>query len=196
LVLVGVPVAARADFIPWSYRNPTNETVFTPDAGAGLSFPNGDFVARGGPGRIMVSPIVSWSSAPADSPDAIRNEPYSFAFEIRDDASGAVKALSFAGILDGSIWQTGSNLTNRFVGPTTQSFDLGANRYAVTLTGFDSPDGYGVGASGALLGSVTVQALPTGEPPTATPEPGTLALAAIGLPLAGLARAVVRRRKG
>jgi hypothetical protein len=200
LVLVGGLAAARADFmfIPWSYGNPTNGTVITPGADGGLSLPNRDFIASGGDSRIQASPLVAWSSAPADAPDTVVDGAYTFGLEIRDEVSGAVATLEFAGVLNGTIWQTGSDLTNVFTGPTTRSVDLGANRYNVSLSGFVAPTGYGVDEAGGFSGSVSVRPRtgsgPT-DPPTATPEPGTLVMAALGLPLAGLARVIARRRR-
>jgi hypothetical protein len=200
-------VTVRADFIPWSYRNPANETIVTPNAGAGLSFPNRDYITADGTDvTIVATPIAAWSIRQADKADTVRNEKYQFTLELRDDSSGEIGLFEFAGILDGSIWVDGSNLRNEFVGPTSQTRELGDYRYEVTLIDFDAPDGFGIDAAGEVTARVTVQSRfgsgggsssdPDVQPgaPTATPEPGSLLMAAVGLPLVGFARAVARRR--
>lgn len=195
--------AGRAEPLPdWSYRNPFNETAFPLGASGGLSFSNTEFQS-GGSGEFVASRVASFSIAPAATPDVVTGLPYSFTLELRDDASLETGRLTFAGLLNGSLWRAGTDLTNQFTGPLSKSVELGDHTYAVTLTGFTAPTEYGDAAAGSISARLSVV---TGGPvlppdpvigvptsPSPTPEPATLLLALIGgVPL--VARRLRKRR--
>jgi hypothetical protein len=198
VAVAGMLVVAGTGFagpVPWSFRAPSNETFFPAGTTGGITFPNTAF-QTGGP-DIAAARVATWSIARADSPDQASGIHYHFDLEVRDDLSGQAATLTFQGVLSGSYWRTGSNLTNEFTGATLQTAELGGNLYTVALTGFDAPTGYGDEFAGRFVAGVRV-----GDPvqdggggpigtPTATPEPATLLLAALGLPVVGL---VTRRR--
>ncbi|HEY7154824.1 MAG TPA: PEP-CTERM sorting domain-containing protein [Gemmataceae bacterium] len=80
------------------------------------------------------------------------------------------------------------NLTNTFLGSTTQTLTLGGNLYTVTIGPFVEPTS---DEKGSISASITVQ------PTTAinsAPEPSSLMLACLGLPSLGLARRFRRRK--
>jgi hypothetical protein len=180
----------------WSYSNPANESVKTPGADAGLTFQNTLPTQTSGDQSIPATSILSWSLANAGQPDRVAGELYHFGLLIKDYTARQEGMLSFSGILDGTIWKNGSALTNTFTGATSQSLDLGANRYDVTLDAFKAPTGFGEAGAGQIMASVAVtDAKTTSTPPTAvkgpvataqTPEPSTIALGGIAAAVASL----------
>ena len=188
LVLTFTP-AASAGFM-WGYESPTNSTLLTPGSAAGLTFPNMPRTDGPADGRITATSLQQWSVAPPTAPDRVDQGAYTFDLRLTDYASGASGVLNFKGMLDGSIWKEGSDLTNTFTGPTSGTLDLGGNTYTVTLDGFTAPTGFGEGGAGRITADVAVQAAgESGTPavgPTAaqTPEPATAVLGLFGL-LAG-----------
>ena len=196
LVVAGT---ASAGPVPWSFRAPSNETFFPAGATGGITFPNTAYQA-GGP-DVVAARVATWSIARADSPDRASGIPYHFDLEVRDDPSGQSATLTFQGVLTGSYWRTGSDLTNEFTGATLQTAELGGNLYAVALTGFDAPTGYGDEFAGRITAGVRVGDTVKdggGNPvysPTATPEPTTFLLVALGLPVLGAARAARRKAR-
>jgi hypothetical protein len=200
LILTGV---AFAEPVPWSYRAPSNESYFPDGASGGLTFPNIGFQA-GGSGVVAV-PLAQWSIAKAGTPDRVSSLAYHFDLEFRDDLSGDTATMTFHGILTGSYWRTGADLTNTFTGTTRQTAELGGNLFTVSLTGFESPTGYGDELAGRITAGVEVGPVkgggggggpngPGGGGSVSTPEPATLLLAALGLPALGAMRAARRKR--
>lgn len=195
LVLAG---AASAEPVSWSYQAPSNESYFPDGASGGLTFPNLGYQAGGA--DIVAARVAQWSIAKAQTPDRLGagGMAYEFDLQLRDDLSGDTATLTFHGLLSGSYWRTGADLTNTFTGATRQTAELGGNLYAVTLTGFEAPTGYGDELAGRITAGVEVGPVKGGGTPNgpgggvATPEPGTLLLAALGLPLAGVA---LRRKR-
>jgi hypothetical protein len=89
-------------------------------------------------------------------------------------------------VLDGSIWKTGSRLTNSFAGTTTGSIDLGGNLYTVKLGDFPGPTEIGRAGAGRVTAEVSIRGAAEiaggGGPPTQPPEPSAAvpgALAAV-----------------
>ena len=211
--LLAVP-AARAEPI-WSYRAPSNESIKSDGSAAGLTFPNMGFTTWVGDQKVLATSVVAWSLARAESPDAVDRLPYTFELELLDDASGQTGSVSFSGVVDGTIWKEGANLTNTFTGATSHALDLGDYRYTVALDAFAGPLGFGDTKAGSITADVMVAALgeptdppPAVDPPTPpvdpspdpdpatvqTPEPGTISLAGIGVAVFGVWR--VRRGRG
>lgn len=123
---------------------------------------------------------------------------YSLSLTLRDSASGASGSLIFGGNLSGIVDpQQGpapADITNTFLGPTTQSLKLGQNLYNVTIGPFVPPDN-SAGPTGSEAGDGSISASIAVQPAAnATPEPSTLMLACLGLPSLGLARCFRRRK--
>lgn len=191
-VILGTAAAAPAGPL-WGYRSPTNDFVLSPGAAAGLTFPNSEWADGPADGRITATTVESWSIAPTTSPDLVTRADYTFDLEIKDYASGMSGVLNFQGVMDGSIWKTGSTLSNEVAGAPTRELPLGDKVYAVTLSSFDGPTGFGDEGAGRITADVTILSAVAepveGQPdaPTAqTPEPATAVLAGLAA-LGGLA---------
>ena len=186
-VLTVLASAAWAQAGPlWGYRSPSNSSVLSPGAAAGLTFPNTPWADGPAGGRITATPVESWSVAPAGSPDRVTGAAYTFDLELKDYASGLSGVLNFGGTLDGSIWKTGADLSNAFTGPTTGTLGLGPNVYTVTLDTFDPPTGFGDGGAGRITADVSIHAADgatEAEPgaPAQTPEPSGALLGALAV---------------
>jgi hypothetical protein len=208
VAVAGLLVVAGTGFagpVPWSFSAPSNEAFFPAGATGGITFPN--LALQAGGSSIVAARVAEWSIATAGSPDLASGLGYHFDLEVRDDLSGQTATMTFEGILNGSYWRTGSNLTTTFTGATTQTATLGGNLYTVALTGFDAPTGYGDELAGQITAGVRVGPPVKDGPgggtgggggpvldPTATPEPTTLLLAALGLPALGALRLARRKR--
>ncbi len=198
--LVALAAAGHAAAGPlWSYQAVNNQTAMPDGATGGFSFPNVDYQPGTASGVFVATPVVSWSVADPTAPDRADALPYTFDFDLRDDASGETAEFLFDGALTGTYWKTGASLTNAFTGTTTRTAELGGNTYTVSLVGFDAPTGYGTEFAGGINARVTVNdagappvdpaptpdPVPTPDPsaePATTPEPSTALLALIGLP--------------
>jgi hypothetical protein len=122
---------------------------------------------------------------------------YSLNLVLNDLASGASGSLTFRGNLSGSISLDQVNLTNTFLGPTTQTLTLGRNQYIVTVGPFVSPGP--LTRNSFYVGTPTYFSEPDGSISVnvhvVTPEPSSLMLACLGLPSLSLARCFRRQRR-
>lgn len=143
----------------------------------------------GGPSVIPAAILTTTSSASAQSPDSFAS-PFSLSLRLTDTASGAFGDLTFMGTINGTLTAATSTLTADFSSPLTQQLTLGGFAYSVTI----DPSTAGIPAPGstpALLGA-QVQVAPETLPTSQVPEPSSLLLAGLALPLSALACA--RRR--
>ena len=179
--LLTVAAPAHADPITWSYNWSSNP---------------GNIAAQSGPGHLWILPtsgttkgiqdvlaaqLQTLGSVPVTNP-ATFNAPYRLTMTIHDAASGKSGTLTFTGTLGGWFSSGGASITNRFNSPLNQQLTLGKDNYSVTIGAFASP---GTPNSG-VFGRIGADVIVTGPGGTATaPEPGSLALAALGA--AGLA---------
>ena len=96
---------------------------------------------------------------------------------------------------DASLW----NLSWKYTGPTVQTGQIGlGNFWAISAFDDQTEDFFTAetnrSSDGLLDRNITDTAVPTGTtPPLDVPEPGTLVLAGLGLPLVGLVRRFRRR---
>lgn len=121
---------------------------------------------------------------------------YVLSLVLRDSASGASGSLTFRGNLSGFINAGGmgtTDLTNAFLGSSTQTLTLGKNLYTVTIGPFVSPGPpLPNSPSGSISASIAAQpAVKTAS----NPEPSSLVLACLGLPSLGVARWFRRRSR-
>lgn len=114
---------------------------------------------------------------------------YQVTVELRDLTSWASGSLTFGGNINADFGINWADITNTFLGPTTQSLKLGKNLYTVTVGPFVPPGaptdpitGTG-GAAGSISASIAVQPVVN-----SAPEPSSMVLACLGLPSLGLAR--------
>jgi hypothetical protein len=209
MVLV-VGGTVRADSIPWGY-SASDTTIFNnnnPVKSSSIIMTGSSGVASGNSGIIIYN-LTTTSTATDASPDSFSSVPFGLAVTLTDikatsSASGTKKTsdiVNFAGLFNAS------NVTTKSLFPGATSWtspisseivlgadDVGWRKYTVTLNSF-TPPGQPGGAPGSI--QAIVEITPTdgpggsGEgPPTATPEPASFLLAALGLPVF----VMVRRR--
>jgi hypothetical protein len=219
VVLLGT-TAARADLIQFTYQ-----WVVTPPpavkAGTGklvLSNPTAGNVVGGQ--LVTAASLVKYSTATAGMPDTFAPTGGHYQLQVLLTGPGEVmNTLTFSGQLQGSFWQSGSNLTNSFVDPIshqktaggsfTESITIGTTtRISVTLqlalqngssggtlthfTRLDDLLTTGSGSQGQTIGAFqSTIAIQTLQ---TVPEPSSTTLTGIALGVGGMA-AWRRRRK-
>jgi hypothetical protein len=172
---------ARAEIITWQYAWTANPTTLPATVGSGQVAFNAQSGSQsstaGTPVGILGTAVQFTSSATQGSPDMFTNVPVSLTANVTDGTSGLSDAVVFSGQLNGNLWNGGNSLTLSLPNPT-QSLTLGGHQYSVSavpvLTEF-------------LAGNGAVFALVTASDVQKTPEPSTLLLAVLGLPIAGAA---------
>jgi hypothetical protein len=182
----------RADFISWTYdwhRNPI--AVSADDGGTGgVSLTNEPSNHAVGSSDTVATNLRSFSDAPPSHPDTFTNKTYSLILAITDDASHHTGTLTFKGELNGTLTANSANITNTWLGLTTQSLTLGSNTFTVSLNPFSPPGPPSATNAGGISTHVDVQASPGGGggggDPHHAPEPSTLALSGLGLSFLGL----------
>jgi hypothetical protein len=108
------------------------------------------------------------------------------------------------GLLNPNDDPTAPNLTWTYSGPTVPKGQLGLGNFAATSLFGDSKTSHFTATNpsvdtGEIDENVTRTVSPTGEivpPPPGVPEPTTLALAGLGLPIIGAARWYRRKKQG
>jgi hypothetical protein len=193
-LLLSFAPSARADQISWSYS-------FTESSTAIQS--NGAITASTSPsGEIMITPLqgtltgtlptsatitaanlTALSSASVKSPAQFSDAEYTLIMKLTDLSSGLTVAVTFEGVLNGTVSASGTSLSNSFIGPTSFSYNLNHHIYDISIGNFQAPGAPGSGDLGSIAVDVTVHH---------NPEPSSLILGALGLPAVGLLR---RRRR-
>jgi hypothetical protein len=191
--------AARADLISWSYdwaRTPI--AVSADGAGTGTinlaTNPGGTIV---GDSNVVAVNLATSSSATSDVPDTFSNKAYTLTLTLTDGPSQATGQLNFAGHFDGTLSATSASIKNTFSGDTTKTLHLGNDLFTVSIGPYTPPGAPNASLTGSISAFVSLVSGPVPEPPTPSPaaqapEPSSLVLAALTLPLWGLAR----RRRG
>ncbi|MCI0379018.1 MAG: PEP-CTERM sorting domain-containing protein [Gemmataceae bacterium] len=201
---------ARAEDFPWSYTGEGTEIFNNNNAAksSSISFTGTSGGATGDSG-IVIFNLASFSSADLSAPDSFTTVPYGLTLTLGDTKSlGSDKTsgtLTFTGEFSATKVSKDSFLSpvNTFTSPTKQSLVLGSaeqgfRNYSVEILSFTPPGkpGSGVGSVYAEVRINNPEEPPgggTGDPPPSnTPEPSTLILAGLGLPILGL---VWRRRQ-
>ena len=217
LVMLGAALAAllfvgtnvHADSIPWGYSATTTSIVNNnnPLASSTINFAGSSGVASGASGIIIYN-MTTTSTALDTAPDSFSNVPFNLAVTLTDIKATSSSSLSavtsgavnFAGLFNASNVTTKSLLpgSNSWTSPTSANVVLGADdvgwrNYKVDVVSF-TPPGQPGGAPGSIQAVVTITPADgpggsgEGPPPNATPEPTSLVLAGLGLPLIVLAR--------
>src|SRR6185437_13201855 len=119
--------------------------------------------------------LWAFSTASAINPQTVTNLPFAINLRLSDHASGFSEYVSFSGTLNGTLWNNGSNLRATFISPRTADVNIDHHVYTVTFEKLTQPSG--LGHPGAFVFDVNVQH---------NPEPSSLVLAGIGMPLFGL----------
>jgi hypothetical protein len=196
-VLLAVPAllvargSARAEPITWSSFWSASPGVVTSNDGSlgKVTFqPGSDGLLTGSWQGILASDLTA--TAPAAGTATFTDRSYSLTMHLTDLKSNTSGDLSFGGALSGTLGAT-NNLTNKFLGKSSQTITLGGNQYTVAVGLFIPPV---PGTPGRFGANVTVNNLGFSPPPVNNaPEPASLLLAALGGSAVGL-RAWWRRR--
>jgi hypothetical protein len=181
---------ARAELIQWSYSWSSSPTqVYANGSGSGyISLTNDTGLkSASGSSYLVATNLQAHSGASVADPDVFSNKTYSLNLSLTDQSSGQSGTLSFTGEFNGTLTADSSNISNTFVGATTQSLVLGNHLYTVTIGPYDPPGPTGAVNSGSISAraEVTVSIFHL-------PEPSSGVLAFLGVSC-GLA--FIRRRR-
>jgi hypothetical protein len=152
--------------------------VLPPHAGKGTIHLEGlDGHATGSTGAPAARIWVT-SKAPYELPAHFTKDGYTLSVTLTDKPSGKTGVLTFEGQLSGKAWYDGAKISNKFIGPKTETIQLGDDLYTVKIGPY-LPPGHGKANAGGIGATISVEQV--------APEPSTLALAGFGLTLTGLA---------
>jgi hypothetical protein len=213
LLLAGTSV--HADSIPWGYSATSPPAIMaTTSPQSQINFTGSSGVASGNSGIIIYN-LTTSSGATDSAPDSFVNVPFNLAVSLTDikatssssSGANATGVVNFAGLFNATNVTTksllpGINTWTQVPGNTSSisasvvlgADDTGWSTYTVTLTSFTSPGQPG-GAPGSIQATVEITPADgppggSGEtgPPDSTPEPTSLVLAGLGLPVVVLLR--------
>jgi hypothetical protein len=185
LFAMAAPVA-RADQISWSYgfaQSTDNVPAVANSARITFSPLSGTLTGTlPTAATITAVNLQAFSTASAANPAKFSDAEYTLIMRFTDLSSGLTAALTFEGVLNGTVSASGTSLHNTFVGQTQYSFNLDHHIYDISIGDFKAPGAPGSGDLGSITVDVSIHH---------NPEPSALVLGALGLP--GLAW--LRRRK-
>lgn len=195
LALLSLTTAsARADTI-WSYDWTPSSTQINANAGGSgyLTLTNSPDHTASGSSNTVITNIQATSTATSSNPATFNQVPISFALQLEDATSKATSTVTFSGNFGGYITANSANVQLTFTSPTSQTLTLGGNQYQAVVGTYTPPGPPGAVNAGSLNAFVTVTPTSGGGHTSSTPEPGTLTLACLALPLVGLCRWRKRR---
>jgi MYXO-CTERM domain-containing protein len=187
LTLLAAP--ARAENIPWSFSWSGSPSAIPDDTKLGSI---NVLPGQGNEVNSVQNILAAQLQAVGSSAASYTNAPYSLTMTITDGNSNTSNSMTFSGALSGN-YNSAGGIHNTFLGPITQQLTLGGNIYSVTIGSFTGPLAPGSGTNGHIGADVIVTVGPGGGAQTA-PEPGTLALAALGVGSLAARRWWKRRR--
>lgn len=182
---------AHAELIQWSYnwsRTPTQVAANSPGTGY-ISLTDQGMQSAAGNSYLVATNLQAHSTATLQNPDVFTNKIYTLSLYLQDTVSGKSGTLSFTGELNGTLTADNSNISNKFLGQTTQSVVLGNNLYTVTIGPYTAPGPTGAVNSGSIAARAQVQVSTLFQ----LPEPSSCLLAVVGA-LGSLAYVRLRRR--
>lgn len=195
---------ARAELVQYSYQWSATPGVLVgtnPDAGNinGVSTgsialavePDGktSSMAGGGPTTLPGATFFPSTSAAGHMPDLYSAKAFSLTLKLTEELSGKYGELTFTGLVDGTLSTEKADLVAMFKSPTKQELQLGGYTFWVSVPGkIEFPMNGGQANVDAQL-QVT-------KTLSQVPEPGTLVLVGVALPmtLVGLRFNKLRRR--
>lgn len=181
-LLLGAASTARADWIAWTYNwSASPADVLADNASGGGRISLSDEPTRNvvGDSDIVATNLRTYSNAPASNPDTFTNKPYKLTLSLTDGDSSKSGTAIFSGVFNGTLASDSSNITNAFTSATTVVLDLGAHRFTVTLNSYTPPGPQGSVNAGGIGAHATVTVATILQ----TPEPASLTLAGLAVPL-------------
>ena len=176
---------AHADLIPWSYswsNSPSQILADTPGTGT-ISLSNEKSGTAIGDSDIVATNLKTASTASTATPDVFTAKSYALTLTLTDQVSGTSGTLVFTGLISGTLSSASSNLANTFTGQATQQIVLGNTVYTTTISSYTPPGPPSSNNLGSIGAHATVKV--SHIIVESVPEPGTLALSAIGLAACG-----------
>jgi hypothetical protein len=184
LLMFAVP-SVRADQISWNYDFSSTTSVQSTGApGSVVLTPFKGSITGSEPmmTTITAANLQAFSSAAAGNPARFNNAEYTLTMRLTDASSGLAVAVTFEGVLNGTVSAAGSSLTNTFIGQKSFTYNLDHHIYDIAVGFVKDPGAPGSGDLGRINVNVSVHH---------NPEPSSLLLCALGVPALGLFR---RRR--
>jgi hypothetical protein len=181
--------AARADLIPWQYSwTPSPVDVQSDTGNSHVHFVGQGWTPMLGDSDIPAATLTTVITAAHLTSDTFTGRGYSVTLSLKDHYTGAIGSLTFTGLINGTLSPGSSLLDNTFTGLTTQTANVGDTKFVVTINQFVPPGKPGNGTPGSIgaRAFVTVEAIIQD-----LPEPGTFALAGLGVSAFWL----IRRKK-
>jgi hypothetical protein len=175
---------SRADFIHWTYSWSNSPSEIIGDAGSGkIALSNENPTNAVNNTDVVATNLHTFSTAPRSNPDVFTAKPYALTLNLTDQDSGATGTLTFTGQFDGTLTAGSSNLKNTFTGATEQSVVLGTHLYTALIGQYSPPGPPDSSNAGSISAHATIEVQQVIE---GAPEPSTLMLLGLGLPLASL----------
>jgi hypothetical protein len=186
LALLLPAAAARADLIEWSeHWVPSPTTLKVNAAGtSGLLLTGGGTPLISGSSTVVAANLQTFSAAPANHPVVFNDAPFALLFFVHDKQNNLDGAVTFSGFFDGRLSAHSAAIRYVLTSERTQTLHLGHDVFKVTLSSYTPPGPPGSTSQGGFTAFVRV---------SHNPEPASLVLAALAVPLAGLP--LLRRRR-
>ena len=182
---------ARADYIAQFNFTPDKTDLFAsndPTLGK-ITLSNESPSKAWGDTKLIAANIATESTATLANPAVFKDVGYTLTLFLTDTKTGMSDQMYFAGKFSGKLSAGSSQLTHEFIAPEEVTKEIGSRIYTVKIGPVVMPGNPTSGKVGSIGAMATIT--------VAAPEPGTLALAGVGLGAAGggwLSRRAVRRR--
>jgi hypothetical protein len=170
----------------WDYSVSVRPGVVSADqAGSGVALlpPFGSIGPITGSTEIRLLSLRSFSTASVTDPGTFTHRPFSLDLTVTDRDAHASGTLTFAGEFNGSVSENSANVLLTFKPSASDSLILSRNVYTAGPALYSPPGPPNSALGGSLSAWVSVQPVP---------EPSSLVLTAVGVPL--LAASVALRR--
>jgi hypothetical protein len=190
-LIVSAKSQVRADQISWSYGFSLSSTsIKSNESSDSISItPLSGTLTGTLPTAATITAVnlQTIANASAKDPAVFSNAEYTLTMRLTDLSSGLTAAVTFEGMLNGTLSASGASLTNEFVGQKTFSFNLNHHIYDISIGSFTAPGSPGSGDLGSIDVNVSIHH---------NPEPSSFLLGALGLPAFGFMARRWRRQEG